>query len=44
MFEAIGKEVAFLKRVHIGKLKLSGLDRGEVRALTQEEIDYLKSL
>ena len=44
MFEAIGKNVAFLKRVSIGKLKLSGLDRGEVRALTDEEIDYLKNL
>lgn len=44
MFEAIGKNVAFLKRVSIGKLKLSGLDRGEVRALTEEEIEYLKNL
>lgn len=44
MFEAIGKNVAFLKRVSIGKLKLSGLDRGEVRALTDEEIEYLKNL
>lgn len=44
MFEAIGKNVAFLKRVSIGKLKLSGLDRGEVRALTEEEVEYLKNL
>ena len=44
MFEAIGKNVAFLKRVSIGRLKLSGLDRGEVRALTEEEIEYLKNL
>ena len=44
MFEAIGKNVAFLKRVSIGNLKLSGLDRGEVRALTDEEIEYLKNL
>ena len=44
MFEAIGKNVAFLKRVSIGKLKLSGLDRGEVCALTEEEIEYLKNL
>ena len=44
MFEAIGRNVAFLKRVSIGKLKLSGLDRGEVRALTEEEILYLKGL
>ncbi len=44
MFEAIGKTVSFLKRVSIGKLKLSGLDRGEVRALTEEEVEYLKNL
>lgn len=44
MFEAIGRTVAFLKRVSIGKLKLTGLDRGEVRALTESEILYLKGL
>ena len=44
MFESIGKTVAFLKRVSIGKLKLTGLDRGEVRALTEQEILYLKGL
>ena len=44
MFEAIGRNVAFLKRVSIGKLKLSGLNRGEVRALKEEEILYLKGL
>ena len=44
MFEAIGKNVAFLKRISIGKLKLSGLDRGEVRPLTEMEIAYLQNL
>lgn len=44
MFEAIGRNVEFLKRVSIGRLKLTGLDRGEVRALTEEEIAYLKGL
>ena len=44
MFEAIGRNVAFLKRVSIGKLKLTGLDRGEVRPLTEEEIAYLKGM
>ena len=44
MFETIGRTVAFLKRVSIGKLKLTGLDRGEVRALTESEIIYLKGL
>ncbi len=44
MFEAIGRNVAFLKRVSIGRLKLTGLDRGEVRPLTQQEIAYLKGM
>ena len=44
MFEAIGRNVEFLKRVSIGRLKLTGLDRGEVRPLTAEEIAYLKGL
>ena len=44
MFEAIGRTVDFLKRVKIGSLGLSGLDRGEVRELTEEEVLYLKNL
>lgn len=44
MFEAIGKNVEFLKRISIGQLKLTGLDRGQIRPLTEEEIFYLKSL
>ena len=44
MFEAVGKEVVFLKRVKIGDLTLSGLDRGEVRKLTKEEVFYLQNL
>jgi len=44
MFEAIGRTVEFLKRVSVGKLKLAGLDRGEVRALTEQEVLYLKAL
>ena len=44
MFEAIGKNVAFLKRVSIGQLKLSGLDRGQIRPLTEMEVAYLKGL
>lgn len=44
MFEAIGRSVAFLKRVSIGRLKLTGLDRGEVRPLTEQEIAYLKGI
>ena len=42
MFEAVGKHVDFLKRIKIGDLTLSGLNRGEVRKLSKEEIDYLK--
>lgn len=44
MFEAIGKEVVFLKRVKIGDLELKGLDRGECRPLSNYEIEYLKKL
>ena len=44
MFEAVGKEVIFLKRVKIGDLALRGLNRGEYRPLTKEEIDYLKNV
>ncbi|HOK81443.1 MAG TPA: pseudouridine synthase [Clostridia bacterium] len=43
MFEAIGKEVIFLKRVSIGDLKLGGLGRGEYRYLTEKEISKLKT-
>lgn len=44
MFEAVGKEVEFLKRIKVGDLSLRGLDRGAVRKLTAEEVDYLKNL
>ena len=44
MFEAVGKQVAFLKRLKIGELSLTGLDRGTVRKLSEEEIYYLKNL
>ena len=44
MFEAIGKNVEFLKRVSIGQLKLTGLDRGQTRPLREDEIAYLKGL
>ncbi len=44
MFEAIGKNVAFLKRTKIGELTLRGLDRGAVRKLSPEEIAYLTQL
>ena len=44
MFEAIGKNVEYLKRISIGQLKLTGLDRGKTRKLTENEIAYLKGL
>lgn len=44
MFETIGKNVEFLKRVSIGNLKLTGLNRGEYRPLTESEVAYLKNL
>lgn len=44
MFESIGKEVVFLKRVKIGDLTLRGLDRGKCRKLSLDEINYLKNL
>ena len=44
MFEAVGNFVDFLKRIKIGDLTLTGLNRGEVRQLTAYEVDYLKNL
>lgn len=44
MFATVGKSVDFLKRIKIGELTLTGLDRGAIRKLTQEEVFYLKNL
>lgn len=44
MFESIGKNVSFLKRVKLGTLTISGLDRGAIRPLTEREIAALKKL
>lgn len=44
MFEAVGKEVVFLKRIKIGELSLRGLDRGAYRPLSREEVYYLKNI
>lgn len=44
MFQAVGKEVEFLKRVAIGELRLGGLSRGDWRFLTEYEVEYLKNL
>ncbi len=44
MFEAIGHRVEALKRIEFAGLTLSGVQRGQYRALTKDEIDYLGSL
>ena len=44
MFEAVNNNVDFLKRIKIGDLTLSGLNRGEVRKLSDREVDYLLNL
>lgn len=41
MIEATGNSVDFLKRIKVGDLTVSGLNRGEVRKLRPEEINYL---
>ncbi|MBR1747997.1 MAG: rRNA pseudouridine synthase [Clostridia bacterium] len=44
MFESIGREVTFLKRVKIGDCKLGGLGRGAYRYLTDKELSALNRL
>ena len=44
MFESVGKEVEFLKRVAVGELRLGGLKRGEYRFLNDYEVEYLKNV
>ncbi len=44
MFEALEKNVVFLKRISEGDLNLGNLKKGEWRLLTEEEIAYLKKI
>lgn len=44
MFEAVEREVIFLRRIAIGDLKLGGLSRGGYRYLNDYEIEYLMKL
>lgn len=44
MFEAINREVIFLKRIEMAGIKLGGLKRGEMRKLTPYEVDWLKQI
>ena len=44
MFEALNKNVTYLKRMEFGTLKLDeDLEEGEYRELTEEEVEILKS-
>ena len=44
MFLTVGKEVKFLKRIKIGDLGMGSLNRGDVRKLTPQEVEYLKNV
>lgn len=44
MIEAVGHKVNNLRRIRLGKLTLHGLEKGDARELTEEEIAYLYSL
>jgi 16S rRNA pseudouridine516 synthase len=45
MFEAVGKEVFYLKRIAMGGLELDpGLAPGQYRSLRDSEVEYLKNL
>lgn len=44
MFDAIGKNVIFLKRTEMAGIRLGGLKRGEIRPLKEQEIAMLKNL
>ena len=43
MFEAVGTKVTYLKRISMGPLMLGNLQPGEVRVLTEEELEQLKN-
>ncbi len=44
MFGALHVDVKMLKRVSMGPITVSGLDRGECRKLSKQEIEILKSI
>lgn len=44
MFEAIGKNITFLKRTEVGEIRLGGLSRGEYAELNSKEQKYLMNL
>lgn len=44
MFEAVGKQVVFLKRTEIGEIRLGGLSRGEYKQLNEKEMKIIQKL
>lgn len=44
MFEAIGRRINLLKRISIGPIELGGLNRGEYKSLTNEELNAISKL
>ncbi|MGI6153945.1 MAG: pseudouridine synthase [Christensenellaceae bacterium] len=44
MFDAIDKNVRYLKRVAIGDIGLGNLKKGKYRELTKSEVEYLKKI
>jgi pseudouridine synthase len=44
MFDAIHRDVIFLKRVEMAGIRLGGLSRGEIRPLKDREVAKLKAL
>lgn len=44
MFEAVGHKVIALDRIAIGNMKMAHIKQGQYRKLSQNEIQYLKSL
>ena len=43
MFEAVGRKVTYLKRISMGTLTLGNLQPGQVRRLTEEELEKLRN-
>lgn len=44
IFELLEKEILYLKRTELGPIRLGGMSRGQMRYLTQKEINLLKSI
>lgn len=44
MFEAVGHRVLSLRRVKVGNISLKGMEKGQIRPLTDDEVAYLKRI